>query len=73
LYNQIWLITESGTAESKFLPLSSLNSRSELTGCEDDEVLYSAPANQSNVRLEHVVGLIDQVKDEMTFFKEKVL
>lgn len=71
MYNQIWLITESGTAEFKFLPLSS--SRSELTGCEDDEVLYSAPANQSNVRLEHVVGLIDQVKDEMTFFKEKVL
>ena len=37
-----------------------------------DEILYTASRPSSAVRLDTVVGLIDHVKDEMNFFKEKV-
>ncbi|XP_052794192.1 uncharacterized protein LOC128227574 isoform X4 [Mya arenaria] len=51
----------------------SANVRSSGVACnEEDEVLYSAERPTSAVRLETVVGLIDHVKDEMNYFKEKL-
>jgi hypothetical protein len=40
----------------------------------EDEILYSSANDRpkSAVKLEAVVNMIDQVKDEMNFFREKV-
>lgn len=41
---------------------------------EEDEILYSSVGDRpkSAVRLDAVVNMIDQVKDEMNYFREKV-
>ncbi|XP_052282684.1 uncharacterized protein LOC127879720 isoform X3 [Dreissena polymorpha] len=41
-------------------------------GDEEDEILYTAEPSETQVKLNTVVGLIDHVKDEMNFFKEKL-
>ena len=46
----------------------------EKTEDQEDEILYKAGSSRpaSAMKLDTVVNMIDSVKDEMTFFREKV-